>query len=114
MFRDEYRMLGHLKDVFPSILTLLLSAMVTPNILEYIRVSLKLSPPSRIYRQPLDRSNLTYIVSPIRKSEFKDLDFLVPSGGAIGNISKTMIFVDSIDEAEKMAKHLQSRLPERV
>lgn len=107
-------MLGHLKDVFSSIPTLLLSATVILNILEYIRISLKLSPPSRIYRQPLDWPNLTYIVSPIRKPGFKDLDFLVPSGGAIGNIPKTMIFVDSIDEAEKMAKHLRSRLPERV
>ena len=32
MFREKYRMLGHLKDVFPSIPILLLSATVTPNI----------------------------------------------------------------------------------
>ena len=107
-------MLSHLKDVFLSIPTLLLSATVILNILEYIRVLLKLFPPSRIYRQPLDRPNLTYIVSSICKPRFKNLDFLVPSEGAIGNIPKTMIFVDLINKAEKMAKHLQSRLSERV
>lgn len=107
-------MLGHLKDVFPTIPMVLLSATITPNILEYIRVSLKLSPPSRIYRQPLDRPNLTYIVSPIRQAGFKDLDFLIPSGGAVGEIPKTMIFVDKIDDAVEMAKYLRSRLPKRI
>ena len=114
VFWDEYQILDHLKDVFSSIPTLLLSATITSNILEYIRVLLKLFPPSRIYRQPLDWPNLTYIVSPICKLGFKNLDFLVLSGRGIGNIPKTMILVDSIDEAKKMAKHLQLRLSERV
>ncbi len=107
-------MLGHLKDVFPSIPTLLMSAKVTPNILKYIRVLLKLSPPLRIYRQPLDRPNLAYIMSPIRKPGYEDLAFLVPSRGAIGEIPKIMIFVDLIDNAIKMAKYLRSRLLESI
>ncbi len=107
-------MLGHLKDVFPTIPMVLLSATVTPNILKYIRVSLKLSLPLRIYRQPLNCPNLTYIVSPIRKAGFKNLDFLIPSGGAVSEIPKTMIFVDKMNEAIKMAKHLRSRLPEYI
>lgn len=107
-------MIGHLKDVFPNIPTLILSATITPNVLEYIRVSLKLSPPSRIYRQPLDRPNLTYMVAPIRKPGFEDLAFTIPSGGAVGDIPKIMIFVDSIDEAVAMTKFLRSRLPERI
>lgn len=93
-------MLGHLKDVFSTILMCLLPVTVTPNILEYIRISLKLSPPSRIYRQPLDRPNLTYIVSRIYKTGFKDFDFLIPSRGAVGEIPKTMIFVDKIDDTD--------------
>lgn len=113
-FKEEYRSLGDLKDVFPSVPTLILSATVTLNILEYIRVLLKLSPPSRIYWQPLDWPNLTYIVSPIRKDKFEDLAFLVPSAGTIGEIPKTMIFVDKIDDAIEKAKYLQSGLPERI
>ncbi len=107
-------MLGHLKDVFPTIPICLFSVTVTPNILEYIRVSLKLFPPSQIYRQLLDCLNLTYIVSPIRKTGFKDLNFLIPSGGAVGEIPKIMIFVDKIDDAIQMAKHLQSRLSKHI
>ncbi len=107
-------MLGHLKDIFLTILIYLLSATVTPNILEYIRVSLKLSLPSRIYRQILDHSNLTYIVSLIRKTRFKDLDFFILSRGTVSEIPKTIIFVDKIDNAIQMAKHLRSRLPKRI
>ncbi len=99
-------MLGHLKDVFPSIPILLIFAIVTLNIFEYIRVLFKLSPLLRIYKQPLDWLNLVYIMSSIYKPGYEDLAFLVPSGGAIGKILKTMIFVDLIDNAIKMAKYL--------
>ncbi len=88
VFRDEYRMLGHLKDVFSSISTLLMSARVTLNILKYIRVSLKLSPSSRIYRQPLDQPNLTYIVSPIPKPDMKTLLFLYLVGESLARFQK--------------------------
>lgn len=101
-------MLGYLKDKFPTILMVLLSAMVTSNILEYIRVLLKLFPPLRIYRQPFNCLNLMYIVSLIRKASFKNLDFFIPNRGAIGKIPKTMIFIDKIDNAIEMAKHLRS------
>lgn len=113
-FKEEYRMIGYLKDVFLNILTLISFATITPNVLEYIRVSLKLSPPSHIYRQPLDQLNLIYMVAPIRKPRFEDLAFTIISGGAVGNIPKTMIFVDSIDEAVAMTKFLPSRLPEHI
>lgn len=94
--------------------TLILSATITPNILDYIRVSLKLPAPLRIYRQPLDRPNLSYIVSPIRKSGFQDLAFLIPTLGSIADIPKTMIFVHKIDDAMELRKYLRSRLPERI
>ena len=55
-----------------------------------------------------------YIISPIRKTGLKNLDFLILSGGAVGKISKTMIFVDKIDNAVQMAKYLRSRLPKRI
>lgn len=69
--------------------------MIISNILDYIRVSLKLFPPLQIYRQPLNQPNLIYIVSSIFKTGFKDLDFLILSEGAIGKILKTLIFVDN-------------------
>ncbi len=107
-------MLGHLKDVFSTVSTLILSATITPNILDYIRVSLKLSSPSRIYRLPLDRPNLRYMVCPIRKSGFRDLAFLVPKYGPISEIPKMMIFVDKIEDVIEMERYLRSRLLDRV
>lgn len=38
-----------------------------------------------------------YMVSPIHMTKFQDLDLFVLSGSAIGEIPKTMIFIDKID-----------------
>ncbi len=53
-------------------------------------------------------------MSPIRKGGLKDLDFLIPSGGAVGDISKTMIFVDKINNAIQMGKYLRLRFLKRI
>lgn len=50
------------------------------------------------------------MVSEIVKPNFKDLGFLVPDNGRAGSIPKTMIFVDSIDEAQRIAAYLCTRL----
>lgn len=42
-------------------------------------------------------------MSPIRKADVKDLDFFISSGGAIGKIPKTIIFMDKIDNIIEMA-----------
>lgn len=107
-------MLGHLKDMFLSIPTLLMSAIITLKNFKYIRVLFKLFSLLQIYRQPLDRHNQAYIVNLIRKPGYKDLAFLVPSGKTISKISKTVIFVDLIDEPIKMTKYLQLRLSELI
>lgn len=45
-------------------------------------------------------------MSLIRKLRYKDLAFLISNKRAIGEIPKTMIFVDLIDDAIKIAKYL--------
>ena len=103
-------MLKHLKNIFLTILICLLSAMVTPNILKYIWISLKFSPLLRIYRQLFNRPNLTYILNEIHKTGFKDLDFLILSESIIGKIQKTTIFVDKIDNIySRLSKHIQRK-----
>lgn len=92
----------------------LLSATVTSNILEYIRISLKLSLLLQIYRQLFDCPNLMYIVSLLRKIRFKDLDFLISSGGTVGKIPKIIIFMDKINNTIQMAKYLRSRFSEHI
>lgn len=86
-----------MKNVFFTTLIVLLSTTVTINILKNVRVSLKLSPSSQIYKQPSDRLNLMDIMSLIRKNGFKDLDFFILDGDTIGKIAKTIILMDKID-----------------
>ena len=69
-------------------------AIVTSNILEYIKMLLKLLSPVSIYKQPFDRPNLIYMIISIRKVRFKDIVFIILSASTIFNISKTMIFVN--------------------
>ncbi len=69
----------------------------------------------RLYRRPLDRPNITYTVALITSSGFEDLNFLIPPKiGGIGNIKKTMIFVDSVEKDRALAIYLQTLLPDKL
>ena len=99
-------MLGKLNDVFSTVSILILSATITLKILDYVRVFLKLSPASLIYRLFLNRLNLKYIVCIIWKSDFLDLAILIPKNGSISGILKTMVFGDKIEDFIELEKYL--------
>lgn len=105
-FREKYWMLGYLKNVFSKVSTLIISATIIPNILDYIRIFLKLLPLSRIYRLPLDRPNLKYMVYPIQKLGFWNLVFLILKDGLVGLILKIMIFVNKIEDTIRLKRYL--------
>ncbi len=50
----------------------------------------------------------------IQKPGFQDLAFLIPKDGPVGLIPKTMVFVDKIEDAIRLERYLQSRLPNCV
>lgn len=79
-------MLGYLKDVFLTILIYLLSIMVISNILEYIQVLPKLFFAIANIQTLFDYLNLTYIISLIYKTKFKDLDLLISNRSAVSKI----------------------------
>ena len=87
-----------------------MSTTITSNIFDYIRVFLKLPPPFRIYKLPLEWPNLKYIVCFIQKPGFWDLAFFEPKDGLVGLIPKTMVFVDKIEDAIRLEKYLRSKL----
>ena len=94
---------------------MVVSATMTPNILEYVRKTLNLKTPVRLYQKLLNCSNITYTVTSITNSGFKDLNFLIPPKiGGIGNIEKTMIFVDSVEKGRALAIYLQTFLPDKL
>lgn len=70
--------------------------------------------PHHYNKQLLDQPNLMYIVNPIHKIEFKDLDFFISNRGALGKIPKIIIFVDKINNAVQIAKYLYSRFFEHI
>ena len=85
-----------------------LSTTLAPNVLGYIRESLHLHTPTRLYKQSLDHPNITQMINTITKPRFEDLDFLIPKARLI---TKTIVFVDKIDDAIALATRLQSLLP---
>lgn len=91
-------MISYLKDVFSNVPTLALSAIIIPIVLEYICKSLKFCSATKLDWESLERANITYIVLKIVKPNFENLGFLIHDSRRVGLISKTMIFVDSIDE----------------
>lgn len=91
-----------------------LSTTITRNILEYICEYLHLRMPVDLYKQTLDRLNITYMVKRIKQKGFKELDVLVLQTGKISDIPRTMIFVDKIGDRIKMTQYLRSLLPESL
>lgn len=114
-FCKEFSNVGILQSVFLKVPIMAVSAIMTPNTLEYVRKTLNLKTLVRLYRRPLDRPNITYTVAPITSSGFEDLKFLIlPKISGIGNIEKTMIFVDSIKKGIALGIYLQTLLPDNL
>lgn len=107
MFRKEYAELGTLRHCFLKIPMMAVFTTLALNILGYIRKSRHLHTLTRLDKQPLDRPNITQMVNTITKSGFEDPDFLIPKTGLI---SKTMVFVDKIDDAIALVARLRSLL----
>lgn len=107
-------MVGHLKDIFLDVLTLVLSAMITSIVLEYIYIGLKLRPPTQLYQELLDKLNFTYMVEEITKPKYKNLAFFISNSSGTSTIPKTMIFVDNIEDVKHIAVYLCLKLLSRL
>lgn len=104
-------MLGYLKDIFTIILLCLFFAIIRVIIIKYKWSFLRLFLLLQIYKQLFNYLNLIYIISLIRKSRLKNLNFLILSNGFISQKPKIIIFVNIIQKVVKMTKHFCSKLP---
>ncbi|MCJ1467000.1 ATP-dependent DNA helicase Q5 [Pseudocyphellaria aurata] len=109
-FQNEYIVIDLLRSFFPSVPVLTLSETITKKDLDFVRRSLSLRAPVRLYKESLDRPNVTYSVAEIRKPGYQELDVFLPSPGGSSGIPKTMIFVDNIDEGVTITNYLRSKL----
>lgn len=103
-------MVGYFKDVFFNVPILALLAIITPIVLKYIYKLLKLRFLIRIYWESLNKPNIIYMVRKISKSKYENLAFLVPDSGKAGIIPKIIIFINDIENAQRIAVYLYLKL----
>ena len=114
-FCKELGNVGILRSIFPKVPIIAISVMMTPNTLEYVKKTLNLKTPVRLYQKLLDHPNITYIVALITSFGFEDLNFLIPPKiGGISNIEKTIIFVDNVEKDRALAIYLQIFLSDKL
>lgn len=83
------------------------------NDIKHTRICLKVSTTlstCATIQKSFDRSNLTYLISEIKKPGFEELDFVISPCIVALTILKTMIFVYNIDTVGQLKLYLQSRL----
>ena len=99
-FRPEYRRLREVREVFPKIPLLALTATATPRVREDIRKQLELRDPE-IFVASFDRPNLTYRVLPKSKTAQQVVKFVCGRPDDAG-----IVYCQSRRSAESMAEAL--------
>jgi ATP-dependent DNA helicase RecQ len=99
-FRPEYRQLAHLRELFPRVPFLALTATATGRVREDIVTHLKLREP-QIYVASFNRPNLTYRVIPKNKPYDQLLNFLRARPKENG-----IVYCQSRKSAERVAANL--------
>lgn len=72
-FRPSYLLIGHLRERFPDVPVLALTASATPEVVDDIKEKLRFRPPSRYFKLSFTRKNISYVV---RHCDFKDSELL--------------------------------------
>lgn len=100
-FRPEYRKLGMLKQMFPQVPIIALTATAIPDVQKDIIKMLKLSEP-HIYRASFNRPNLSYFVRGKKGTYEQIADYVKEHKKDSG-----IIYCQSRNSAEKLAMKLQ-------
>ena len=113
-FRVDYQNLGTLREAFPSIPFVGLTATMTPMGTSYFFKSARFKKPA-IIKQTVRRRNVNIWVvpiSPITQNEYEGLHILFPDNiSSPEDIPQTIIFYNGRVGCGRMAKWLRSQLP---
>ncbi len=101
-FRPEYRQLAQLRETFPGVPVLALTATATERVRADIISHLKLDAP-RFYVASFNRPNLTYRVLPKAKPYDQTLEFIRSRAGESG-----IVYCSSRKAAESVATRLEA------
>jgi Helicase conserved C-terminal domain len=111
-FRGEFNRIGKIRDFFPGIPMVALSATFPPHVMTLVHKVLGMSYPSDIITCNGRRTNINLLVAeqPSRNT-FQPLLDLIPNNiKRIHKIPKTLIFVDSVVTARRIAISLRKKL----
>lgn len=97
-------MLVYLNDIFSTILILILFAITTLNILDYIMVLFKIFGPLQIYWQFFNHPSFGYIIKLINIKSFADFAFQIYNSSPIAKIPKILIFINKINKTIELEK----------
>lgn len=110
-FRVDYSSLGILREAFPYIPFLGLTATMTPTAISYFFKSVRFKRPI-IIKQTVRRTNVDIWVAPIIGKEYEDLRVLFSHDiSSAEDIPQTIIFYSGRVGCGRMAKWLRSQLP---
>jgi hypothetical protein len=109
-FRMDYNSIGILRETFPNIPFLGLTATITPTGISYFFKSTRFKRPA-IIRQTVRRRNVDIWIAPVIGNEYEDLCVLFPGNiSSARDIPQTIIFYNGRVGCVRMAKWLRSRL----
>ena len=112
-FRKEYLNIGAIRSHFLKVPIAALTATLAPNVAEYVSHMLHMhKSKTRLYKLSVDRPNITQFVAmaPQINNYAVLSEILVPAHGAVWEMPKAMVFVDSIEGAHDIATSLQRSL----
>lgn len=68
----------------------------------------------KLYKQLLDCPHIIYSVAEIKKPGYKEVNIFVLSIRGLNVISKTMLFIDSINKEMALTEYLYIKLPNNL
>ncbi len=101
-FRPSYLKIAELREMYPDVPILALTASATPDVVTDIKDKLAFRSPSNMFQASVERHNLCYVV---RMTDNKDAQLYKILNSVTGS---TIIYTRTRDGAEKVAKMLQS------
>ena len=101
-FRPSYLKIAELREMYPDVPIMALTASATPDVVTDIKDKLAFREPSNMFQASVERHNLCYVV---RMTDNKDAQLFKILNSVVGS---TIIYTRTRDGAEKVAKMLQS------
>lgn len=101
-FRPSYLKIAELREMYPDVPIMALTASATPDVVTDIKDKLAFRTPHNMFQASVERHNLCYVV---RMTDNKDAQLFKILNSVAGS---TIIYTRTRDGAEKVAKMLQS------